>query len=152
VPRQCLWRDSVTLISTLLLTYLLTVYHKYYTSSTRISQEYLTAKRSWSAFCPTLALSTQRSKIVDNSFWASHSVYNSWQHRRWDDALSIGNSCDLTPKLNRILINICTYFVFVFLYVIFCICSFQRQLGRLVTVSDPLTATNSLSNSQSGAI
>jgi len=43
------------------------------------------AKSSWSASCSTLASSTQRAMVVNNWFRASHFVYNSWQHRRWDD-------------------------------------------------------------------
>jgi len=35
---------------------------------------------------PTLASSTQGTTFVNNRFRASHSVYNSWQHRRWDDS------------------------------------------------------------------
>ena len=50
------------------------------------TQEYRTAaKRSWAASCSTLASSAQRTTIVNNSFRPSHSIYNSWQHRRWDD-------------------------------------------------------------------
>lgn len=36
---------------------------------------------------PDLASWTQRTMIVNNRFRASRSVYNSWQHRRWNDGL-----------------------------------------------------------------
>jgi len=50
-------------------------------------QEHRTAERSWSASCSTLASWTQQTMIMNNRFRASHSVYNSRQHRRWDDGL-----------------------------------------------------------------
>jgi len=38
------------------------------------------AKRSWHDSCMSSASLTQRTTIVNNSFRASHSVYNSWRH------------------------------------------------------------------------
>ena len=49
-------------------------------------REYRIARKKL-ASCSTLAWSTQRTMIVNNSFRASHSVYSSWLHRLWDDGL-----------------------------------------------------------------
>ena len=43
--------------------------------------------------------------------WASHPVYNSWQHR----SCSVYNSCGLMPSWTGSCISVCTYFVFFFL-------------------------------------
>ena len=56
-----------------------------------------------------LASSTQGTMIVNNRFRASHSVYNSWPHRGWDNGRARFTTAD--AKSNR-RPYICTYFVF----------------------------------------
>ena len=55
-------------------------------TKTQWRQEYRTAKRSWSVSCSTLVWSTRRIIIVNNRLRPSHSVYNSGEHLRCDDA------------------------------------------------------------------
>jgi len=68
-------------------------------------EEFRTLKKIWRACCSTLAYSQH------NRLRLSHSVYNSWRHRRWDGGLLIvDNSCGLTRSRTGGRVNICTYF------------------------------------------
>ena len=55
--------------------------------------------------------STQRTIIVFNKFRASHSVYNSWQHRRCNDGLYGLQQLSSDAKSSKRRINMSTYFV-----------------------------------------
>ena len=58
------------------------------------------------ASCSILTSSTQRTMIVNNRFQASHSIYNSRQHR-----CSVDNSCGLRPDWRRTggRVNLCIW-------------------------------------------
>jgi len=53
-----------------------------------IHRKYYNDTKTWhcekklTAFCSTWVSSTQRTMNMSNRFWASHFVYNSWQHHR----------------------------------------------------------------------
>jgi len=65
------------------------------------------------ASCLTLAPSTQWTMIVNNTFQLLHSVYNSWQHLRFDNSRwssSVDDSCCLMPSQSAGRIKVWTLF------------------------------------------